>query len=268
MQDPQTPQLQLSFLDYLSPVVIGLTLFFILILVFIAGFQMRKLKIKKNPTLEFEELGSISSTLLGLLALILAFTFSMANSRYDERRELAIQEANAIGTVFLRTEFFPDSVEKNLKSTLKKYLDERIAIYNSGMDVNKFLLHLKNSDVEAKSLWNQVTDFSKSDPSLVKSSEIVPALNDMIDLTTSRKAAGEANIPTSIQWFLIILCISSTFLLGYERKNHFDWIIVIGFSLLLSLTVFSIIDLDRPRSGFVTLDEANSKITELRSLFE
>lgn len=260
--------LQLSFIDYLSPGIIGVTLFFILILVFVGGFQLRKRKIKKDPTLEIEELGSISSTLLGLLALILAFTFSMANSRYDERRELAIQEANAIGTVFLRIEFFPDSVQKELKSTLKNYLDERIAIFNSGLDVEKMLFHMKNADAQGKKLWDQVTDFSKTDPNLVKTSDIVPALNEMIDLTTSRKAAGEANIPTSIQWFLVILCISSTFLLGYERKNHFDWVIVIGFSLLLSLTVFSIIDLDRPRSGFVTLDEANSKILELQSLFK
>ena len=260
--------LQLSFLDYLSPKVIGVSLFFILILVFLGGFQLRKWKIKRDPSRENEELGSISSALLGLLALILAFTFSMANSRYDERRELAIQEANAIGTVFLRTEFFPDSVQKELKSTLKNFLDERIGIFYSGMDVEKMLGHMKNADAEGKKLWNQVTDFSKSDPNLVKTSDIVPALNEMIDLTTSRKAAGEANIPTSIQWFLIILCISSTFLLGYESKYRFDWIVVIGFSLLLSLTVFSIIDLDRPRSGFVTLDEANSKILELTSLFE
>jgi hypothetical protein len=260
--------LQLSFLDYLSPGVVGLTLFFVLILVSLAGFRIRKWKQQKDPTIAKEELGSISSTLLGLLALILAFTFSMSNSRYDMRRGLAVEEANAIGTVFLRTEFFPDSTQKELKSTLKNYLEARIAIYHSGMDVEKMLSNMKNSEVLAKKLWNQVTDFSKSDPNLVKTSDIVSALNEMIDLNTSRRAAGEANIPTSIQWFLIVLCISSTFLLGYERKGRFDWVIVIGFSLLLSLTVFSIIDLDRPRSGFVTLDEANSKIMELQGLFD
>lgn len=268
MQESSKPILQLSFIDYVSPWVLGVILFFVLMLVFFLGFKTRKWKVKKNPALVDEDLGSISSTLLGLLALILAFTFSMANSRFDNRRELAIQEANAIGTVFLRTEFFPDSVQKELKSTLGHYVDERIEIYYAGMNLDKILNHMKNSDALGKKLWNQVTEFSKTDPTLVKTSEIIPALNEMIDLTTSRRAAGEANIPNSIQWFLIILCISSTFLLGYERKNHFDWIIVIGFSLLLSLTVFSIFDLDRPRSGLVTLDEANSKILELRQLFE
>lgn len=260
--------LQLSYLDYLSPTVIGVLLFFVLILVYWGGFLLRKWKSKKDPLLNTGEMGSISSALLGLLALILAFTFSMANSRFDERRELAIQEANAIGTVYLRTEFFPDSVQRELKSSLKIYLEERIGLFTSGVDVEKMLRHLKNADAEGNKLWDQVTSYSKSDPNLVKTSEIVPAVNEMIDLSTSRRASGEANIPTSIQWFLIILCLSSTFMLGYEQKIHFDWVVVLCFSLLLSLTVFSIIDLDRPRSGFVTLDEANSKIIELRGLFD
>lgn len=260
--------IQLSGIDYISPGQIGTALFFILLLAFISGFQIRKWRLGKNPSRAKLDLGSISSTLLGLLALILAFTFSMANSRFDVRRELAINEANAIATVLLRTEFFPDTLQKALKTNLKKYLEERIAFFESGTDLKKLLTHLENSDLIGKSIWDQVTEYSKSDPNLVKTSDIVPALNEMIDLVTSRRAAGEANIPPSIQWFLIILCISSTFLLGYERKDNFDWVIVIGFSLMLSITVFSIFDLDRPRSGLVTMDEANSKIKDLRGMFE
>ena len=258
---------QLSSIDYLAPGLIATVLFVVLNLAFVTGFQIRRWRLRKSPAKTEEVPASISSTLLGLLALILAFTFSMANSRFDERRELAIQEANAIGTVLLRTGFFPDTTRSGLKTTLKNYLEERISFFESGTDVAKMITHLKNSDSIGKSLWEQVTEFSKSDPTLVKTSEIVPALNEMIDLTTSRRAAGEANIPPSIQWFLLFLCISSTFLLGYERKDNFDWILVGGFSLMLSITVFSIFDLDRPRSGFVTLDEANSKIIDLREQF-
>ena len=256
--------LELSAIDYVAPGIIGVSLFVLLIAAYVVGFQLKKWKLKRNPSKTNDELGSISSTLLGLLALILAFTFSMANSRFDTRRELATQEANAIGTTLLRIGFFPDSVQALMKANLKYYLEERIAFFEAGTDVGKILYHLKNADSTGKVIWNQATGFAKTDPNLVKTSEIVPALNEMIDVTTSRKAAGEANIPPSIQWFLIILCISSTVLLGYERKDNFDWIIVIGFSLMLSMTVFSIFDLDRPRSGFVTLDEANSKIIELR----
>jgi hypothetical protein len=260
--------LQLSGIDYLGPGLIAIALFVVLNLAFVVGFQIRRWRLRKSPAKTTEIPGSISSTLLGLLALILAFTFSMANSRFDQRRELAIQEANAIGTALLRTEFFPDTTRLGLKKTLESYLEERISFFESGTDVAKMIDHLKNADSIGKNIWSQVAEFSKSDPNLVKTSEIVPSLNQMIDLTTSRRAAGEANIPPSIQWFLLVLCISSTFLLGYERKDNFDWILVAGFSLMLSITVFSIFDLDRPRSGLVTLEEANSKIIELRGAFD
>ena len=259
---------QLSAIDYLSPVTIAVVLFVFLIIAFYGGYWTRSYKIKKNPKIIKEELGSISSTLLGLLALILAFSFSMANSRFDSRRSLALDEANIIGTVALRIEILPDSLKTELKSHLKKYLEERIAFFDSGVDVEKALGHYDKADRLGKTIWEQVSDYSKTNGDLVRTSEIIPALNAMIDITTSRRAAGEANIPKSIQWFLLILCVSSTFILGYERKNSFDWIIVIGFSLLLSLTVFSIFDLDRPRSGFVTLEEANSKMKDLLSTFD
>ena len=113
-----------------------------------------------------------------------------------------------------------------------------------------------------------VADYAKANESITRTSEMIPALNNMIDITTSRRAAGEANIPSSIQFFLMILCLCSIALLGYERKNKSDLNIVVGFSLMLSLTIFTIFDMDRPRSGLVTLDEANSKILELRSMFD
>ncbi|WP_343848136.1 hypothetical protein [Algoriphagus jejuensis] len=90
-------------------------------------------------------------------------------------------------------------------------------------------------------------------------------MNQMIDLTTSRRTAREANIPPSIQ---IFLCITSTFLLGYKRKDFFERIIVPDFSPMLSMTVFSIFDPDRPRSGLLTLDEANSKVIQLKGEFD
>lgn len=86
----------------------------------------------------------------------------------------------------------------------------------------------------------------------------------MIDITTTRRAAGESTIPDSIMYFLFILCLCSAFLLGYDHKNKFDWIVVIGFAIMLSSTVSTIIDMDRPRSGLIDMDKPNEKIIELR----
>ena len=97
---------------------------------------------------------------------------------------------------------------------------------------------------------------------------MIPALNAMIDITTTRRAAGEATIPDSIVYFLLILCIGSAFLLGYDNKNKIDWIVVMGLAIMLSLTVFNIIDLDRPRSGLINMNKPNQKIVELRGMFK
>ena len=97
---------------------------------------------------------------------------------------------------------------------------------------------------------------------------LVPALNEMIDITTTRRAAGEATIPDSIMYFLFILCLGSAFLLGYEQAQKIDWIVVIGFATMLSATVFNIIDLDRPRSGLINMDTPNEKIVELLQMFD
>lgn len=259
--------LQISSIDGVSPFFIAGSLFFLLLVSFLLGVRVRQFKLKKFPVTSKDDLGSISGTLLGLLALLLAFTFGMSNSRFDDRRKLAIDEANAIGTAVLRADVYPDSMKNVLKSYFEEYLEARISFLQSGTDIDKLIEEFNRANKISYKVWTVVAEYAKTNEPITRTSEMIPALNAMIDITTSRRAAGEANIPWSIQYFLLMLCLTSTFLLGYERKNKFDWILVIGFSLILSMTIFTIFDMDRPRSGLVTLDEANSKMLELRSLF-
>lgn len=260
--------IQISAFDTLPAYVIAIFLFILVLSSFFVGIKIRRNVIKKHPERANDDFGSISSSLLGLLALLLAFTFGMANSRFDDRRKLSVQEANAISTVVLRADFLPDSMRIILRTQLEEYLETRIAFNQSGMDLDKMADNFYKADVINNNIWKSVADYGKTNMEITRVSEIVPALNDMIDITISRRAAGEANIPDSIQFLLIVLCVCSTFLMGYERKNKIDLTVVVGFSLMLALTVFTIIDMDRPRSGLVNLDEANSKIIELRSMFQ
>jgi hypothetical protein len=247
--------------------IIGIILFVSLIGFYILGYRVRKMMLRRNENKAVEDLGAINGTLLGLLALLLAFTFGMSNSRYDTRRDLVIKEANAIGTAILRADIYPDSMRQLLRANFKLYLEERIAFYQSGMDFDKMVQHFKKGNEYSNKLWNIATTYAKVDHSTTIASQLIPALNDMIDITTTRRAAGEATIPASILYFLFILCLASAFLLGYDFKNRFDWIVVFGFALMLSATVFTIIDMDRPRSGLINMDLPNEKIIELRLMF-
>ena len=259
--------LKLSLLQSTPTVVVAVILFLLLIVFFIFGYRLRIRTLRRSENKIIEDLSAINGTLLGLLALLLAFTFGMSNSRYDTRRQLVIEEANAIGTVILRTDVYPDSVRILFRSQLKDYVEARIAFYEAGMDVQKIVERFYQADAISKKIWSMTAAYAKIDPTTTRTSELIPALNAMIDVTTTRRAAGEATIPDSIMYFLFILCLCSAFLLGYDHKNKFDWIIVIGFSLMLSSTVFTIMDLDRPRSGLIDLDIPNEKIVELRDFF-
>jgi len=259
--------LKFSALQMLPTPLIAFGLFVLVILFYVFGHRVRKREIMKDPALS-GDLGSISGTFLGLLGLLLAFTFSMANSRYDTRRELVVEEANNIGTAILRTDVYPDSVRLLLRKKFQNYLDARISFFEAGMDADKVVLFYLKADSIGKELWSIATDYAKIDNKTTLASQLIPGLNAMIDITTTRRAAGEAVIPDSIMYFLFILCMCSAFLLGYDVKTKIDWIVVTGYALMLSLTIFNIIDLDRPRSGLIDLDVPNQKIVELRSMFK
>lgn len=259
---------KLSLLQSSPTLVVAIVLFLLLIAFYILGYRLRTRALKNSQEHTLEDLGAINGTLLGLLALLLAFTFGMSNSRYDNRRSLAIEEANNIGTVILRTDIYPDSMRMVLRNHLKDYVEARIAFYQAGMDMEKtYAEYFRASEIGTK-IWSIAAAYAQKDDITTRTSELIPALNAMIDITTTRRAAGEATIPDSIMYFLFTLCLCSAFLLGYDRKNKFDWIVVIGFALMLSATVFTIIDLDRPRSGLIDMDRSNQKIIELREMFK
>jgi hypothetical protein len=256
---------QYSYLQTTPAAVLAIILFVFLILAYLLGHRLRRRRQKEDRPLS--NMSTINGMLLGLLGLMLAFSFSMSNERFDTRRTLIIEEANNIGTVVLRTDIFPDSLRGVLRAALRQYLDERIAFYEVGMDIERAAQHYLRADSISGRVWTLVARYARTDDVTVKTSEIVPALNAMIDITTTRRAAGEATLPASIIYFLFLLSMGTAFLLGYEDKGPVDWVMVLGFSVMLSATVFTIIDLDRPRSGIINMDVPHQRMVDVRGLF-
>jgi len=259
--------LKLTLLQSAPTMLVAVILFILLIVQYTLGYRMRERNLKKRPEEHNQDLGAINGTLLGLLALLLAFTFSMSNTRFDTRRALVIEEANAIGTAILRTDIYPDSMRQVLRSHLKKYVEARIEFYQVGMDKHEIVETYRKAGEISSEIWSLAARYARSNNITTRTSELIPALNAMIDITTTRRAAGESTIPDPIMYFLFALCLCSAFLLGYDHKNKFDRIVVFGFAFMLSVTVFMIIDLDRPRSGIINMDKPNQKIIELREMF-
>jgi hypothetical protein len=261
--------LNLSLLQSTSTIVLALIVFLLIIIFYIAGHRLRRRLIKKDPALSKIDLGTINGTLLGLLGLLLAFTFSMSSSRFDERRNLVIEEANDIGTAVLRADLYPDSIRQLLRSNFQEYIEARISFYQAGMNIEKTVYYYLKADSIGKVLWNIAVTDAKVNNVFLRAGQMVPALNAMIDITTTRRSSGESTVPDSIMYFLFGLCFCSSFLLGYDNKNNkIDWVLVFGLATMLSFTVFNIIDLDRPRSGLISMDVPNEKIIELRGMFK
>ncbi len=176
----------------------------------------------------------------------------------------------AIGTAILRLELYADSVKPDFRKSFAKYLDARIAYFDAGADIANIHLSLERSNTAADSLWNIAASHSRYPANLVASNQMVPALNQMFDIANSRFWSEYNRTPTSILTMLVVLCLSAAFAAGHTSvgEGKFDWFMAIGFCMLISIVVYCIIDLDRPRVGIITLEENARAISDLRKMFK
>jgi hypothetical protein len=259
--------MDVSTLNQTEAWVIALLLFILMIISsYIGKLTGNYIRNKKHA----EEKLTETSGLIALLFFLLAFTFGMSGDRYDSRRKIVVEEANDIGTALLRSDLYADSTRTLFRKDFKEYVETRISYYQVGADVKGILKADSLSQVISSKLWKRASNLSKDPANLAATQQMIPALNAMIDVTTSRLAGEKAKVPQSILVMLFFLALISAFYSGYSegRKGKIDWLVQIGFCLLVSLVVLFTLDLDRPRRGFVNLDAPNQTIIDLRKNFE
>jgi hypothetical protein len=206
-------------------------------------------------------LGPLEGSLLGLLSLLLSFTFQMATQRYDQRRSVLIEETNRIGTAVLRSDLFQKQDRQEVRKLFRDYVKTRIAYYEAAADRKKIEAAISESNRISKAIWNRAIQ-SKLLPQ--ERLMLIAALNDMIDVVTTRESMREATIPDTILWLLLVLSFLSSIVIGYCTESRLlDSIIAQAFTVVVCLTVFIILDLDRPRRGFITLQQEEKHLTEL-----
>jgi len=255
-----------SFLSGLDAFQISLTLFIVMLLVYFTAKMMAGLR----PFQSYvdDTINPIEGSLLGLLALLLAFTFSMSASRYEARRNVMVTEANDIGTVILRCDLYPDSTRNNLRSYLKDYVEARVNYFQAGENISKESAALASTEAIGKLIWSEVAIASRQKDNLVASNQMIPALNAMLDIVTNRSAEKNATVPDSILWLLFMLCLVCSFILGFRKStNKNPFIISMVFSLMVCACIHLIIDLDRPRKGFINMKDTQQYIIDLRKMF-
>jgi hypothetical protein len=233
------------------------------------GYKVGNIKLKKLKLDTVKELSSSFSSLSGLLFLLLAFTFGMSVSRYDNRRQNIVEESNAISTALLRADLYAEKERLVFRQDFQQYIECRIEYYKAGRNIERLRLSNEHANSISKRLWQRATRLSFDHTNTDATRQMIPALNEMIDITTTRAAGEKAKVPDSIIWLLFVLACITSFYSGYSAalKGSIDWLVEFGFCLMISVTVLFIFDLDRPFRGLVTLDESNKNIIELRNSF-
>lgn len=208
--------------------------------------------------------GYVVSAVLGLLALLMGFTFSLAVDRFEMRRALVLEEANAIGTTYLRAQLLQEPHRARISQLLVNYTDNRIKLAEAPPDRVPPLLAA--NDRMLTDLWAATASAFVTIKGLDFSSTFVDSVNSVIDMDAARKTARTARVPAEVFFVLFVYLIVTAGVLGYVFVGNRGRGAAAFMLVLLTLSLLLILDIDRPNKGGVR--EAQTPMEQLRASFK
>lgn len=211
--------------------------------------------------------GVIEGAMFGLLGLLLAFTFSGAAERFDRRRQLIVQEANAIGTAYLRIDLLPVPYQAPLREKFRSYADARIAAVRALPDLEAARSHLDQATALQEEIWKLGVAACRDPDGGQNARLIIPALNELIDITTTRLVAAETHAPIVIFGMIGVLALLCALLAGHgmARSTASRWLQLGAFPLILTITLYVVLDLEYPRVGLINLHSVDQVMLDVRA---
>jgi hypothetical protein len=207
--------------------------------------------IKEEERKDFE---LVQSAILTLLGLLVGFTFSMAISRYDERKTLEEAEANAIGTEYVRADLLPAADAAQVRDLLRQYLDQRISFYKTRDDRHLDQVNAATDQLQSQ-MWTRVQVPASAQPSPVNILA-VSGMNDVINSQGYTEGAWLNRIPTEAWYLMAAISLCSNLLIGYGARTK-GRILFLILPLAASLSFFLVADIDSPRQGLVSVQPEN-----------
>lgn len=204
---------------------------------------------------------AIEGAIFGLFGLLLAFTFSGAISRFDAHRQLLTQEANDIGTAYLRLDLLPPQTQPELRQLFRDYTTSRLHLYDDvAPEISPETRRLQR-EIWLKAEVAATSDGAKADAAKL----LLPAVNDMIDTTSTRQNAFYMHPPEVVFWLLFVFSGGAALMAGYSMKpGPRDWVCAIALTLAVTLTVYAILDVEYPRRGLIRLRDLDQTLISLR----
>lgn len=212
-------------------------------------------------------LGAIDGAVFGLMGLLIAFTFTGAASRFNDRRDLVTQHVNAIGTAWLRLDLLAEPEREKARDGFRRYVDTQMEIVRNVGEPAKARDGIARLSSIQQEIWETLVHAARTDKSLPLAQVVLPPANEMFDLSTTRLMAAQQHPPPAVFVMLGILVLVSGLLAGYgmakaERQSALH---LLGFATILAISVYIILDIEYPRLGLVRIDSFDQALIELRA---
>jgi hypothetical protein len=243
-----------QLLDSLSIPAVFVAFVVLTMLCYEGGFRIGRWYQERTPGEQEGPTGMLVGSILALLAFLLAVTMGMASDRFDARRALVVQEANAIGTTYLRAGYLPEPASSDTRELLRKYVPLRIVV----TDANDVQADIKAStDIQAQ-LWAIAQDVARTTDKGDLVALYIESLNETIDVHETRVTAGlYARVPETVILLLVGGAALSLVMVGYsagltKRRSLLSAVVLV---LALGAVITIVVDLDRPREGFIQVSQ-------------
>jgi hypothetical protein len=242
-------------------------LFFAMLLFLELGRRIGARRLQRDPEGVRAGAGVVDGAVFALLGLLIAFTFSGAGARFDKRRELIVEETNAIGTAYLRLDLLAPNTQAPLREKFRRYVDSRMEVYRKLPNIGEAREELNGSAKLQREIWDDAVTACRAEGSQPAATMLLlPALNTMTDVTTARTMATQMHPPSTIFIMLFGLALASSLLAGHGMAagKSRSWLHLVGFALVMALAVYVVLDIEFPRLGFIRIDAIDQALAELR----
>jgi hypothetical protein len=232
----------------------------------VVGRRIGARRLAVDPEGAKSGVGAIDGAVFGLMGLLIAVTFSGGAARYDARRALIVEEANSVGTAWLRLDLLPAGAQPPLRDKFRQYADARLAVFRKVPDMAAVKVELERAGALQNEIWTQAVAACRDSGSSPATMLLLPALNEMFDVATTRTMTAQVHPPAIIYGLLALLVLAGALLAGYGMgvSSARNWFHGFAFVLVITLAIYVILDLEFPRVGLIRVQGFDKVMVDLR----
>ena len=251
-----------------APLLLAAGLFIGMLLCLEVGRRLGLRTLRRDPQASLSGIGALEGVVFSVFGLLVAFTFSGAPGRLETRKQLIAEEVNAIGTAYLRVDLLAPDAQPAMREEFRAYVDSRLEVIRAFPDPAKVRAAFARSAKIQQRIWTAALDATRTPgaghPEAGKL--LIPALNEMFDITTTRLMAAMIHVPEAIFLVLFLFAFLCSVLAGYATAGSakLDRLHTAAFAIVVSLVIYLVLEIEYPRAGFIRMDSFDQMMVDLR----